>query len=383
MMRREKEDQMAKYTRTHYSRPEAMKLYIELLARVHTESDYLARNEDSADPQFMQCLGAQRQLEDLICTTRESLCSSGAWNRQFAEELNARPFCMVVDYCCDDYESLGEKCAACNRKSDHLSYKMYLFGSRYNSSRFWSSVRWDRELAANMYFYSKQEQDEEEEEEEEEEDGMLIDPHEGQRLAEKRWSWWNRNTALRGGGKDTVLKLGSTCRRRSELYHHLLHYKFRLLLKIKDKLGYCGGNVSELMRDAKFLDTETRRFTNILKQANQKWGGSEQQRAGRDIWSDDEGTPGRISLSGRRSVGAGDGVGISGQLSGGGVSGSERRGSAGTMRRWLSWNTEQVMDSIIYLSPLSHLSPHLFSSSISRLYRFTLTSHSFRFHLSF
>ena len=46
---------------------------------------------------------------------------------------------------------------------------------------------------------------------------------------------------------------------------------------------------SELMRDGRFLDTETRRYNKIIKQANQRWGGAEQRTGNsRDIWSDDE-----------------------------------------------------------------------------------------------
>ena len=71
MLRREREEQMARYTHTHFSRSEAVQLYIELLARVHTEPQYLARNEDMCDPKYLRFLAAQKNIEDLICTTRE------------------------------------------------------------------------------------------------------------------------------------------------------------------------------------------------------------------------------------------------------------------------------------------------------------------------
>ena len=53
----------------------------------------------------------------ILLNPRESLCSSGAWNKQFVDEMNSRPFCMINEYSdsCDD--GTGEKCAACNRKS--------------------------------------------------------------------------------------------------------------------------------------------------------------------------------------------------------------------------------------------------------------------------
>lgn len=37
-------------------------------------------------------LSATRQLENSICTNRESLIGSGAWNKEFYGELQSRPF---------------------------------------------------------------------------------------------------------------------------------------------------------------------------------------------------------------------------------------------------------------------------------------------------
>lgn len=78
---REKEEKVLSYTKKHYSRAEAMRMYIELLARVHTEPNYVARNLDLHDKTYVQYLAAAKMIEDVMCTTRESLCSSGAWNR--------------------------------------------------------------------------------------------------------------------------------------------------------------------------------------------------------------------------------------------------------------------------------------------------------------
>ena len=37
-------------------------------------------------------LSASRQIENLLCTNRESLIGSGAWNKEFYSDLQARPF---------------------------------------------------------------------------------------------------------------------------------------------------------------------------------------------------------------------------------------------------------------------------------------------------
>ena len=82
---------------------------------------------------FSNCLSASRQLENLICTNRESLIGSGAWNNAFIEELQTRPFyqatrCteqMMMMLCrsgnsnSNDYGNTFDpmRCAACHRAS--------------------------------------------------------------------------------------------------------------------------------------------------------------------------------------------------------------------------------------------------------------------------
>ena len=76
-------------------------------------------------------MSASRQVEDLICTYRESLIGSGAWNAEFCEELQTRPFyhahrCtdQMLSMLCksssgydDDHSGIQdpERCAACHR----------------------------------------------------------------------------------------------------------------------------------------------------------------------------------------------------------------------------------------------------------------------------
>ena len=53
--------------------------------------------------------------------------------------------------------------------------------------------------------------------------------------AAEKWNWWDRlvgeNTEMIGSD-ESVMYLGSRCKARSYLYHQLLHYKYRLLLKV-------------------------------------------------------------------------------------------------------------------------------------------------------
>lgn len=55
-------------------------------------------------------LSATRQIENLICTNRESLIGSGAWNKEFYAELQSRPFySSVPTLMCTDSRPLGEE----------------------------------------------------------------------------------------------------------------------------------------------------------------------------------------------------------------------------------------------------------------------------------
>lgn len=66
----------------------------------------------------------------------------------------------------------------------------------------------------------------------------------------------------------------STCFARTRLYHTLLHYKYRLLLSVRDRLGrHHHGSISQLMQDDAFLQTEIERYETLLEMT-QKWSTS-------------------------------------------------------------------------------------------------------------
>lgn len=89
------------------------------------------------------------------------------------------------------------------------------------------------------------------------------------------------------------------CKGRSQLYHTLLHYKFRLLLKIRERLvenrrTFCDSSsgtasinktsvfnqndILNLAEDWKFIKQETQRFENLLRQASSKWGSTREEK---------------------------------------------------------------------------------------------------------
>jgi len=113
--------------------------------------------------------------------------------------------------------------------------------------------------------------------------------------------WWRRRwpqSLVRE--TESSWELAAHCRGRTQLYHTLLHYKFRLLLKIKELLLQregLHGTVEDLHRrldlllddcNSKFLQTELGRLKAVLQQAMVRWGSKEESMAVADVWGDGE-----------------------------------------------------------------------------------------------
>jgi hypothetical protein len=55
------------------------------------------KEEREAILQASNFLSASRQIENHLCTARESLLGSGAWNKEFYSELQSRPFYQSIN----------------------------------------------------------------------------------------------------------------------------------------------------------------------------------------------------------------------------------------------------------------------------------------------
>ena len=89
--------------------PEALGVYIEMMARVLTDAVFAKSLGDSSalsgrggrgdegGKSRARFINAPRVVENLICTSRESLIGSSAWKGEFFEELCSRPFYAVQD----------------------------------------------------------------------------------------------------------------------------------------------------------------------------------------------------------------------------------------------------------------------------------------------
>ena len=290
-MREEKRDAMEGLTmfasRRSYSREEAMRVYIEYLGRAHEDPSFVAHiAAEPESPDGRKFLAASRQIENLICTSRESLLGSGAWNKEFVAELQSRPFYSVENISAQ--KVLG-RCLACNRTSHALGWKAALFGARYDAKRAFSVLRWDREMPDAIFLCSErginsqhssarkkatQESSEDEDSDDNAQDISMKD------------KWWLKKWPRElNKEKESTWELGGHCRFRTQMYHTLLHYKFRLVLKVREKLEKNDINVAKMVADTSFIAQEVNRFTQLMDQAASKFGGSE-HREYTDLWSE-------------------------------------------------------------------------------------------------
>lgn len=294
--------------RKSYSRTEAMRYYLEMLARAHLSSAFLAslsgtssgKSSDNARGHMdvTKYLDAARQLENVICTTRESLVGSGAWNEIFSNEMSTRPFYAIAEIKTDSSYKEEIRCQACNRRSQNASYRIYFFGTAYHAKNVWNSVRWGTYIPPEFFLHNKDtavtsekiqlevedaegmiELSDSSEEEEDEDEEDLYDykgkPSKENDSRKKRKWWMGRWPTQYLKGEATQWYLNTHCKLRCLQYHTLLHYKLRLLLKVRGKLEYLHGNLEEFTNDAEFLETEVKRYTKLVDNASFRWGGGE------------------------------------------------------------------------------------------------------------
>eukprot|EP01036_Dinobryon_divergens_P029692 gene29692-38821_t len=318
--------------RRSFTQPEALRLYILLLGFCLVDETYLesVRKYPNREP-HSSYLGASRQIENLICTSRESLLGSSAWKAEFLAQLSSRPFYTVSGVCSGPWMS-GGRCMACGRSSQRPDHKVYLFGSSYESKRCWESDRWDTLLPEALYLdlvtipeekpkvekgVAKQSvtkkrprrvivlSDDDEDLNADEED--VSEDHMGE---DEATPWWKKRWPQRlVSEEESTWELAAHCRSRTQLYHTLLHYKFRLMLKIRERIerecmdivrqkanssSGCKKDLHDLIMrlgdDRKFLQIEVTRFEILLRNATVKWGSSKEELAAadNDLWADQE-----------------------------------------------------------------------------------------------
>ncbi len=95
-----------------------------------------------------------------------------------------------------------------------------------------------------------------------------------------------------GDGKYRKLQetfiLTNHCRSRAGLYHNLLHYKFRLIMKVYDTLKKVDFDVEIFLQDFEFFQREFGRYNKLLKETDSKYGSGNKQYSMENIWNHDE-----------------------------------------------------------------------------------------------
>ncbi len=334
-LREESEEQSsALQLRQSFSPDEAMAAYIELLARAHLSADAISDivAKPSA-PAHSRLLSAARQFENKLCTMRESLLASGAWaggGSEFASELQKRPFYITGPQADMLKDCSDERCAACNRTSKSgTPIHVYLYGCTYNAKEVWMSQRWVDLMPKTMFAYhdrntslkcteggngtsnddvmdsASENGSDSSTSDDDAEEIVHINP---------RTQWWARKwPGQLTSGRESRWTLSGHCKHRTQLYHSLLHYKFRLLLKIRERLEVHGYALHNLLNDQPFINHELQRYEALLEMATSQFGGrgmdSRMETGLNSLWKDGEGAGGSGSGRGVHRQSS-DGVGF-------------------------------------------------------------------------
>lgn len=141
-----------------FSLEQAFALYLQLLGKALISPRFRKQLEDRSLPRHKMSMydKASRQIENLICTHRESLLGSSAWQGDFLHELQNRPMYMCPlssgnrhGYCGD-----GEnRCAACGRAAKEASFSVYLYGPRYEGMTIWSQNKWIQSVPNCLFLH--------------------------------------------------------------------------------------------------------------------------------------------------------------------------------------------------------------------------------------
>eukprot|EP01033_Poteriospumella_lacustris_P013536 gene13537-9688_t len=305
-----------------YTLEEAFAKYLELLGKVLISPSFRRQIQERSlsRHQMVAYDKACRQIENLVCTHRESLLGSSAWQGDFLQELQHRPFYMCPQStvagaaaagCCGD----DHRCAACGRAAKEAFFNVYLHGPSYDGMAIWSQ-KWVQSLPTCVFLHRDDEEDAEdaddfdaadradrnrrlsgnkrnrshrylsyEEAAEAAEQGQLA---EGGGLSSSgdaagdvidmtdasdqpstaTAKWWNKALprAL-NQESETRWELSIHCKNRTNLYHTLLHYKFRLMLKKR-----YGGDKYETQVD--IWGTETLPINSSRGKSSSSSGGS-------------------------------------------------------------------------------------------------------------
>jgi len=229
---------------------------------------------------------AASQIERPLCTRRESTLGSSAWRPEFRDELKHRPVYQSFELHQLAVPDGVRHCGACGRSSHNITHRIEFSGPRYNADQTWQSSRYLKHADWEACL---------------------------RRTDEDR----HRGNEKEDDAEATTFYVGGHCRARTELYHSLLHFKYRIFDEIlgllsgdhsnvairiqlkangqvldqflrKKQKGEKGDgdaagkgeggtlrpmSVDELMSNGGFVERQQLRCRNLTEESEEKWGG--------------------------------------------------------------------------------------------------------------
>jgi hypothetical protein len=140
--------------------------------------------------------------------------------------------------------------------------------------------------------------DDDDDDNDDDDDGPSDNNTNGSSDLSQKQPWWKSNIASRfSKGREETWILSSHCAARTQMYHNLLHYKFRLLLKVRARVQlrtsvpmftvYVRQVAEQITKHGpgffssssghfeKFHGRETERLNRLLDSAGRRWGSSD------------------------------------------------------------------------------------------------------------
>ncbi|KAF2077232.1 hypothetical protein CYY_001486 [Polysphondylium violaceum] len=122
-----------KYSKT-YTMDEAFNIFIQYIVSCNLDKDFInCIDEDEVSSLYFK--EAIEKIHKLVMSKKEMMVRSSIWQSDFYNELSHRPF-----YHFQQVEGLQGKCKSCSRTQHTATYLVYLSGKSYDVNDFWNGI---------------------------------------------------------------------------------------------------------------------------------------------------------------------------------------------------------------------------------------------------
>eukprot|EP01116_Phalansterium_solitarium_P021863 TRINITY_DN6995_c0_g1_i1.p2 TRINITY_DN6995_c0_g1~~TRINITY_DN6995_c0_g1_i1.p2 ORF type:complete len:221 (-),score=34.81 TRINITY_DN6995_c0_g1_i1:51-713(-) len=169
--------------RVNISPLENFQVYVQLVISALLNPNFLDElRADETEAYFTPCM---RKIEDAVCCLKEFVTRSSAWSKEFRKDLETRPSYRSTSI------GSGLDCQACNRSGHPSAFSVELAGVPYDAAKVWR--------------------------------GLIMPP--------------SKEEDASRPPKPKLYHLGRFCHERTQLFHALQHYKFKLFRKVEKKMS--------------------------------------------------------------------------------------------------------------------------------------------------